>query len=81
MSKTLYPKKEYTLYIKSHVDGFSDYEDTCEATSKLEATRIFLKRINKPFVTEEGFESGDWDEKTIYENVIAEDEFGGGLHG
>ncbi len=84
--KTLYPKKHYMVYIKSHAYGFSDYEDECEATSRLQATRIFLKRLDSHIyidtAREKTYSAGDgWDEKSLYPYVELEDEIGGGLHG
>lgn len=38
--------KDYYIYIKSHTDA-PDYEDTCEATNKGQASEIFADRINK----------------------------------
>lgn len=70
---------KYQLYIKDHGEGYGDYEDECEAISRLQATRIFLKRINKSFYAgeEEGFISADWGEKELYafvEEVMSDEE-------
>jgi hypothetical protein len=37
--------KTFCCYIKSHCEA-PDWEDECEAETKEEAARIFLKRIN-----------------------------------
>jgi len=37
---------EYKIYIKNHCE-YPDYEDECEATDKVEAAIIFMRRLNQ----------------------------------
>jgi len=37
---------KYKIYIKSHCE-YPDYEDECEATDKVEAATIFMRRLNQ----------------------------------
>lgn len=57
---------KYYLYIKSHCEA-PDHEDECEASSKEEAIKIFLQRINQS-------NPDPWDEEMIKEYVASEKE-------
>lgn len=62
--KDMPAKKVFSLYIKSHDESLTDYEDRCEAETKGEAVDIFLERIQH-FVEV----SPSWDKESLMEFV------------
>ena len=58
--------KTFALYIKNHEANLApDYEDSCEAETKVEAAKIFAQRISR-------VSDGSWDEADLIKNIQEE---------